>query len=79
MKEQEQRMGRITMKAGEGSNRADHDFKYRLVLTYFEMEKYCQIQSTFNSIYSRTNLPKLKDVTYLLNLDEYKNHQENIG
>ena len=33
---------------------------------------YYQNQSTFNGAYSRNNLPKIKDKTYVINLNEYK-------
>ena len=40
-------------------------------LTNFEIEKYYQKESNFNGVYSRDNLPKIKDGTYVINLDEY--------
>ena len=39
-------------------------------LTNFEIQKY-QNKLRFNSVYSRDNLPKLKDGAYVINLDEY--------
>ena len=39
-------------------------------LTNFGMQKYYQNEPNFNSVYSRNNLPKIKDGTYLINLDE---------
>ena len=40
--------------------------------TNFEMQKYYQNESKFNSVYSRGNLPnKIKDGTYVINLGEY--------
>ena len=36
------------------------------------MEKYYQNQPKFNGVYSRNNLSKITDGTYLINLDEYK-------
>ena len=39
-------------------------------LSNFEIEKY-QNGSRFNGVYSRDNLPKLKDGAYVINLDEY--------
>ena len=44
-------------------------------LTNFEIQKYYQNEPKFNSVYSRTNLPKIKHGTYAINLDEY----ESIG
>ena len=40
-------------------------------LTNFEIQKYYHNQPRFNAVYSRDNLPKLKDGTYVINLDEY--------
>ena len=44
-------------------------------LTNFEIEKYDQNEPRFNDVYSRNNLPKIKDGAYVINLDEY----ESIG
>ena len=41
-------------------------------LTNFEIQKYYQNQPKFNSVYSRNNLPKTKDVAYITNLNEYE-------
>ena len=41
-------------------------------LTNFEMQKYYQNESKFNGVYSRNNLPKIKDRTYVINLDDFK-------
>ena len=41
-------------------------------LTNFEIQKYYQNEPKFNDVYSRNNLPKIKDGTYIINLDEYK-------
>ena len=40
-------------------------------LTNFEIQKYYQGEPRFNDVYSRDNLPKLKDETYIIYLDEY--------
>ena len=40
-------------------------------LTNFEIQKYYQYEPRFNGVYSRDNLPKIKDGTYIINLDEY--------
>ena len=37
----------------------------------FEIQKYYQNEPRFNVVYSRDNLPKLKDGTNIKNLDEY--------
>ena len=39
-------------------------------LTNFEIQKYYQNKPKFNGIYSRSNLPKIKDSAYVINLDE---------
>ena len=41
-------------------------------LTNFEIQKYYQNEFRFYGVYSRNNLPKMKDGTYVINLDEYK-------
>ena len=41
-------------------------------LTNFEIQKYYQNEPKFDGVYSRSNLPKIKDGAYLINLDEYK-------
>ena len=41
-------------------------------LTNFEIQKYYQPEPQFNGVYSRNNLSKLKDDTYIINLDEYE-------
>ena len=40
-------------------------------LTNFEIQKKYQNETRFNGVYSRDNLPKIKDGAYLVNLDEY--------
>ena len=40
-------------------------------LTNFEIQKRYQHQTIFNGVYSRDNLPKIKDGAYAINLDEY--------
>ena len=47
-------------------------------LTNFEIPKYYQNEPKLNGVYSRNNLPKMKDRAYVINLDGYKsirNHQ----
>ena len=41
-------------------------------LTNFEMQKYHQNDPKFNRVYPRNNLPKIKDRTYVINLDEFE-------
>ena len=38
----------------------------------FEIQKYYQKKPKFNGVYSRNNLPKIKDGAYVINLDEVK-------
>ena len=42
-------------------------------LTNFEIQKYYQNEPRFNGVFSRDNLQKIKDGTYIINLDEYSN------
>ena len=41
-------------------------------LANFEIQKYYQNEPKFSGVYSRNSLPKIKDETYLINLDESK-------
>ena len=40
-------------------------------LTNFEIQKYYQNEPKFNGVYSRKRLSKIKDGSYIINLDEY--------
>ena len=40
-------------------------------LTNFEIQKYHQNESRFNGAYARDNLQKIKEGSYIINLDEY--------
>ena len=40
-------------------------------LANFDIQKYYQNESRFNGVYSRDNLPKIKDGAYVTNLDGY--------
>ena len=44
-------------------------------LTNFEIREYYQNEPKFNGAYLKNNLSKIKDGTYLINVDEY----ESIG
>ena len=44
-------------------------------LANFEIQKYYQNQPKFNGVYSRNNLPKVKDGAYVMNPDQ----SESIG
>ena len=41
-------------------------------LTNFEIQKYCKNEPKFNGGFSRNNLPKIKDGTYIINLGGFK-------
>ena len=41
-------------------------------LTNFEMQKYHQNEPKFNGVYSRNDLPKIKNGVCVINFDEYK-------
>ena len=41
-------------------------------LTNFEIQKYYQNEPKFNGVYSRNNLPKIKDGPYVINPDKCK-------
>ena len=41
-------------------------------LTNFEIPRYYQNEPRFNGFYSKTNLPKIKDSAYVINLNKYK-------
>ena len=41
-------------------------------LTEFEIQKYYQSEPIFYGVYSRNDLPKIKDATYVINFDEFK-------
>ena len=41
-------------------------------LSNFGIQKYYQNEPKFNGVYSKNNLPKIKDGEYVLNLDESK-------
>ena len=40
-------------------------------LTNFEIQTHYQNEPRFNAVYSRNNLPKIKDGAYVINLDDY--------
>ena len=41
-------------------------------LANLEIQKYYQNEAKFNGVYSRNNLPKIKDGAYVINLAEFK-------
>ena len=42
------------------------------LLTNSKIQRYYQIESKFNLVYSKNNLPKINDEAYIINLDKYK-------
>ena len=40
-------------------------------MTNFKIQKYYQNEPRFNDVYSRDDLPKIKDGAYVINLDEW--------
>ena len=40
-------------------------------LTNFEIQKFYKNELRFNGVYSRDNLPKIKDGVYIINRDKY--------
>ena len=44
-------------------------------LTNFEVQKYYQNEPKFNGVYSRINLPKITNGTYVINLDAFKSKE----
>ena len=41
-------------------------------LTNFEIQKFYQNKPKYNGVYSKNNLPKIKDGVYVINLNEHK-------
>ena len=41
-------------------------------LTNFEIQKYYQNEPKIDGVYSRYNLPKIKDGSYVINFDKFK-------
>ena len=41
-------------------------------LTDFKLQKYYKNEPRFNGVYSRNNLPKIKNGTFEIKLNEYK-------
>ena len=42
------------------------------LLSNLEIQKYYQNEPKLNGVYSRNTFPKIKDVAYVINLDDYK-------
>ena len=41
-------------------------------LINFEIQRYYQNEPKFNGVYSRNNLPRVKDGAYIINFNKYK-------
>ena len=70
------RAGERIVRAGYGNKRQDYEKKNGFLmpphpLTNFEIQKYYQNEPRFNCVYSRDDLPRIKDGAYIVNLDEY--------
>ena len=64
--------GKGMVRAGYDNHSSKNGF---LILPHplinFEIQKYYQNEPGFNGVYSRDNLQKIKDATYIINVDEY--------
>ena len=47
-------------------------------LRTFGIQKYYQNKPKFNGVYSRNNLPKIKDEIFLINIAEYKSIETDL-
>ena len=70
------RVGEGIVTAGYGNNKKGKKQQNGILmpihpLTNFEIQKYYQNEPRFNGVYSRDNLPKIKDGVYVINLDKY--------
>ena len=67
------RQGKEILRAGRGrrSLKKNGFLMSTHPLTNFEIQKYYQNEPRLNGVYSRDNLPKIKDETYVISLDEY--------
>ena len=64
--------GKGAIKAGDSTFRTGKFLTSPHPLTNFQIQKYYQNEPIFNGVYSGNNLPKINDVTYVINLDEFK-------
>ena len=67
----------INRKSSNKSRRKQNQIRWRILmpsdsLNNFEIQKYYQDEPTFNGVYSKNNLPKIKDRAYIINLYEYE-------
>ena len=66
------RAGEDTIRADEGTIRAGQDFNATSSFNKFSNTKVLSKWTYFNGVYSRNDLPKIKDGAYGINLDEFK-------
>ena len=64
--------GKAVMRAGEEKIRVGQDLECWLILSEFEIQKNYQNESKLDGVYSRNNLPKIKNGVYIINTDEYE-------
>ena len=65
--------GKGTFRAGKDTDRAGQYFQCHLMLyQILKCKSIIKNEPKFNCVYSRNNLPKLKDVAYVIHLDEYE-------
>ena len=74
------RAGEVVVRAGYGHRTWDSSKNKKnglLMLPHplknFDIQKYFQSEPRFNGVYSRDNLPNIKDGAYVTDLDEYSN------
>ena len=48
------------------------------LLTNFEIQKYYENEPKFNGVYSRSNLSRINDGAYIINLDEYESIETHL-
>ena len=66
--------GKATIRAAEdtiGASRLEFLMLLQRLIN-FEKHKYYQNKPDFNGVYSRNNLPKIKDGAYVINCDKFK-------
>ena len=66
------------IRAGYGNEKGKKKKNESLIpphpLTTFQVQKHYQNNRRFNSVYSRDNLSRIKDVAYVMHLDEYSDN-----
>ena len=66
--------GKGVTRGGRGYNNMDHMDKKFLVLLHtlsnIEITKYFNYEPRFNAVFSRDNLPRIKDGGYVINLED---------